>query len=113
LKPDFAGLKAAGCIQAESDLHEPLFQGLWAATRGNICDGCPKWESQGPQCKAYQQFHTEAIHRNRAQQARVAQAVSPGGKNGEKWAGHSVAMIAAELGISKSEVRRRKTAGTL
>jgi len=110
LKPDFEGLQQAGCIQADM---RPLFIGLYAATQGNICNGCPVWQEQGPECKAYQQYHSEALSKAVDRHQRIVQAVFPCDKNGDKWHGYSVSQIAQELNISKSEVRRRKLAGTL
>lgn len=105
LSRDFDGLQLSGCIQAETEALLPLFIGLWTATRGNPCDGCPVWRDKGPACKAFQLHHTAYRDAEFRRTARIAQATQPDGE--------SVAQIAKRLGISKSEVRRRKVAGTL
>lgn len=113
LTPDFDGLRDAGCMQCESNDLRPMFGGLWAATSGNPCDGCPKWDSAGDQCPAFRKFHSAWREQQLARDRRIVEATGPCQKNGERWEGYSVAEIASELKISKSEVRRRKVAGTL
>jgi len=113
LANDFDGLQKAGCIQAELEVLRPMFRGLYVATSGNPCDGCPVWESKGPSCQAYKLYHSEARQQAHQRESRIASAVAPGNRNGDRFAGMTVAQIAAELHVSKSEVRRRKVAGTL
>ena len=98
----------AGCLQAE--VGEVMYGGLMLATRLNPCAGCPVWDSSGPRCQCFQKYHSEAgLEHDR----KLVAAIVPCVKNGAKYEGMSIAEIAAELGVSKSEVKRRKVAGTL
>jgi hypothetical protein len=121
LRGSFRELMGAGCIQAEIPLQEPLFNMLMEATDNNPCVVCPVWTRQGPKCKAFQAYHTSyqyAIYKHAISEleknTRKAKATTPSNvPNDHLLAGLSVKQIAAKLGISIGEVRRRKTAGTL
>ena len=113
LRCDFDGLKKAGCIQCETDDLKPMFFALMMATLWNPCYGCPVWRDKGDQCEAFRRFHSAWHDKQLERDRRIVSATGPCQKNGEKWEGYSVAKIAEELGLSKSEVRRRKVAGTL
>lgn len=112
LSSDFDGLQKAGCIQCEHDTLKPLFTALMAETNGNPCHGCPKWDSDGPKCPAFQKYHSAATSKASRSPGKPP-ATQPSVNNGQQYANKTVAQIAASLGISKSEVRRRKAAGTL
>lgn len=58
-------------------------------------------------------YHSAYREKQMERDRRIVEATGPCEKNGERWEGYSVAEIANELRISKSEVRRRKVAGTL
>ena len=110
LSGSFEELFAAGCIQTGADTADTLeeaqgsfagyFAGIMTATSHNPCDGCPVFK--GGSCSAYKQFHSEARQAGVQRHAQI-QAVP----------GKTVAQLAKELGISKNEVRRRKTRGEL
>lgn len=109
LEGDFNQLMEAGCIQAPVPETEPLFHLLMRATACNPCAGCPLWASRGPLCEAFVKYHS-------AYTPTTAFAVVV--KKGNVPVGHpleglSVKQIAAQLGVSISEVRRRKASGTL
>jgi len=109
----FASLHQLGCIQTGADVHEnvfaaakkfgPLYAALYQATHGNPCCGCPGFNNG--KCRAYLAFNTDA-QRPTKLPATVA-------SNSDKYPGMSVKQIAAKLGVSMSEVRRRKHAGSL
>lgn len=100
----FGQLMVAGCIQAVYRGLERMFYGLMALTGRNPCNGCPIWDNKGPGCRAFQLYHT----------AYVPAAVTPSNVPAEHpLAGLSVKQLAAQLGVSISEVRRRKANGTL
>jgi hypothetical protein len=110
LSRDFVALADAGCMQTEPG--EPLFLALWVATGGNPCDGCPEY--RGGNCRAYQRHHTDAINETICRKSwSTRKATTPPQMQGSRFSGMSVKQIAERLGISKNEVRRRKTAGTL
>lgn len=115
LKAEFADLQSAGCIQCETNELEPMFTALMLATRCNPCGGCPKWQQRGDECKAFRLYHSAWRNKQQARDRRIAEATQPRAKNSDnaKFYNLSVAQIAERLGISKSEVRRRKVAGTL
>jgi hypothetical protein len=104
LNGTFVELFEAGCIQTSCDVYTdvarafieigPRFHGVMTITSQNPCNGCPAYN--GGKCLAFQQYHS--AHGRRTAQAQPSE---------------TVAQIAARLGISKSEVRRRKQAGTL
>ena len=114
LNGSFEELFVAGCIQTGAGTagtfaeavrgFGELFVHLHTELRGNPCNGCP--EFRGGSCSAYKQFHDEANRAGIQRNARIqAATTAPGGK--------TVAQLAKELGISKNEVRRRKTKGEL
>lgn len=113
LVASFRQLHSNGCIQTgpeyDYDKAYPnffiMFKGLMAATDDNMCDGCPEYK--GGTCKAFLMFHTASPRKSHS-----VRASSPSLET-SKHAGKTVAQIAKELSISKNEVRRRKTAGTL
>jgi len=96
---------ACGCIQAENEALRPMFYSLMTLTQNNPCAGCPVWTDNGPNCKAFQKHHT-------AFQA-ARQATTPHNVPSGPFMGMSIRQIAQQLGVSISEVRRRKVAGTL
>ena len=112
---NFVELRVAGCIHCAGPelLCSPTFNFLMVVTNGNPCNGCPQWQTIGEKCTAYQLYHTEPQTKKLTGKQRIEEATKPGTKNGENYAGMSVAQIAAELGVSKSEVRRRKLGGVL
>ena len=63
------------------------------------------------ECKAFQAYHSMALSDATTRRTRLEAATSPPGTN--MYPGMSVAQIAKELGVSKSEVRRRKQAGLI
>lgn len=123
----FEELHAAGCIQTGADAYQDLgdavrsFGGLLAmlqvATGGNVCDGCPWAEEGNPskveqvKCEAFQKYHSMAVGNRVRKLTSLKSATSPPGT--DKYPGLSIAQIAERLGVSKSEVRRRKQAGTI
>jgi len=114
LTGSFTQLMEAGCIQAENRELEPLFYALMLATMKNPCDGCPVWGNKGPECQAFQQYHTAYTQAIETQQQVIKEATTPSNVPAEHpLAGLSVKQIAAKLNVSISEVRRRKAAGTL
>ena len=113
LAGSFSQLQEEGCIQCEFDSLFEQFNVLMLHVANNPCNGCPVWSEKGEACRAYQKYHTNAIRQREEKAAKLANAVSPGLKNGIKYANMTVAEVARSLGISKGEVRRRKQAGTL
>lgn len=114
LTGSFTQLMEAECIQAENRELEQLFQALMIATKRNPCDGCPVWGNKGPECKAFQQYHTAYVQTVAAHQQAVKDATIPNNVSFEHpLAGLSIKKIAEKLGVSISEVRRRKASGTL
>ena len=110
----FEDLFEAGCIQTHSDRFDNVddainegareyFFHIMQATFNNPCSGCPVTKEN---CKAYLTYHSEPGKLKCEASARHAKATTPPG-------GETVAQIAARLGISKNEVRRRKVSGTL
>jgi len=109
----FQQLMDAGCVQAEMPALLPLFFGLMALTNQNPCAGCPIWDNKGPECKAFQEYHSASARVIATQQV-IKDATTPNNVPAEHpLAGLSVKKIAEKLGISIGEVRRRKAAGTL
>lgn len=86
-----------------------------AATNRNICDGCPKTDRaqslKDIKCECFNKYHTMVKQQKLVSEARVANATTPPGTS--KYPGLSIAQIAEKLGVSKSEVRRRKLEGTI
>jgi hypothetical protein len=119
LQATFERLHEAGCIQTladqEADViearrkHGVVFSGLMFITNQNPCDGCPEYKNGT--CQAFLKYHTQAARDENDRRVRKLESTAP--KGTEKYPGLSVAQIADELHISKSEVRRRKAAGTL
>ena len=106
----FTQLMEAGCIQAENLELELVFYALMVATVRNPCDGCPVWGNKGPECKAFQQYHTAYVETQQV----IKDATTPSNVPlDHPLAGLSVKQIAAKLIVSIGEVRRRKAAGTL
>jgi len=114
LNGSFGELFEAGCIQTgagTADTFEEARQSfreyflrIYVDLMGNPCNGCP--EFKGGSCPAYEQFHDGAQQSRVQGHARIqAATTAPGGK--------TVAQLAKELGVSKNEVRRRKTRGEL
>lgn len=114
LRADFDQLHAAGCIQTGADVHKDLavakeqfariFELLVRETAGNLCKGCPALDGG---CEAHRRYFKPEVTKERLKK----DATKPPGTKDHP--GKSVATIAAELGISKNEVRRRKVAGLL
>ena len=132
LNGTFEELHAAGCIQTGADVHPDLadalknfgsmFLMLLGLCGNNPCDGCPNagaftFKHDRPtridevECKAFQAYHSMALSDATTRRTRLEAATSPPGTN--MYPGMSVAQIAKELGVSKSEVRRRKQAGLI
>ncbi len=110
----FDQLQAAGCIQCELEQLRVLFIGLQSATRGNVCDGCPVWSQKGPACAAFSQYHSAARAVREDSERSLIKATTPQTNSGNpELSCMSMKMIAEKLGISLSEARRRKAAGTL
>lgn len=119
LHASFEQLHAAGCIQTGADVEkkveaakprfEPMFNALQVETHGNMCAGCPAYNDG--KCAAFKQYHSQPNLQARSRQARIDLHTKP--KGTESHPGKSIGQIAKDLGISKSEVRRRKLAGTL
>ena len=114
LKATFEQAQAAGCIQA---IDQKVFDGLMKVTCNNPCNGCPQWADGGPKCGAFQQYHLawarhqEAL-KNKAEADKAA--VTPhNAPAGHPFAKMNMKQIAQELGVSLSEARRRRAAGTL
>jgi len=122
----FDQLYELGCIQAGSDMETldeaqqklmVMYNGLYMATGGNPCDGCAKlWNTSSiheamQECKAFAQKHTMAREHRVGRENNQKSATRPEGT--DQYPGMSVAEIAQKLGISKSEVRRRKQAGVI
>lgn len=96
LPNDFSLLHRAGCLLCENDSEgsRSVFYGLWLATHGNPCNGCfEDWRK----CKAFRKYHSSNKQR-------------PAERNVPE---RTIAEWAKLLDVSKSEVRRRKLAGTL
>lgn len=114
LTGSFEDLQAAGCIQAEMESLRPIFVGLMDMTNCNPCNGCPIWDQLGEDCKAFAKFHSYAIESRYQAKVELEQATTPHNiPSGHEFQGMSVKQIAAKLGVSIGEVRRRKLAGTL
>lgn len=114
LEGTFEQLMEAGCIQAENREMEPLFYALMVATAKNPCDGCPVWSHKGPACVAFQQYHSAYYRAEEKQRQTIQDATTPNNvPSGHQFFGMSVKQIAAKLGVSIGEVRRRKASGTL
>lgn len=115
LEPHFDELQAAGCIQCESEGLRQMFNGLWAVTGRNPCNGCPIWETRGPTCEAFRRHHSAWKEAQLRSASDLRDATQPEDKNSSnpELFGLSVRAIAQKLGVSISEVRRRKAAGTL
>jgi len=109
LKASFAQLMEADCLQAGA---APAFEYLMAATVNNPCAGCPVWCEKGPECKAFQLYHT-AYSRPVKPEEQVVVKTSSNVPPEHPLTGLSIKQIAAKLNISISEVRRRKISGTL
>lgn len=110
----FEELMRAGCIQAELPHMVPRFHVLMVATGKNPCNGCPVWSEKGPACKAFQKYHTaysDAIEKHKRDFKDATTPENVGSNH--PLAGLSVRRIAENLGVSLSEVRRRKANGTL
>ena len=111
---DFPKLQADKCIQAETDSLRELFGMLMGMTGCNPCNGCPVWERKGPDCKAFQNNHSAYLAWKSEHDAEIKAQVAPhNAPDGHKFAGKNMKQIAAELGISLGEARRRKIEGTL
>ncbi len=111
---NFATLRDSGCIQAENDSLRDLFLGLMAMTGCNPCNGCPVWDRVGPGCKAFQEHHTAYLGWKQTHDEEIQLAITPrNATQDSKFAGMNMKQIAAALGISINEARRRKMAGTL
>jgi hypothetical protein len=114
LNGTFEQLGEAGCIQAESPELMPLFTQLMLATALNPCAGCPIWSENGPECVAFQRYHSAYRRAEETRQKAVRDATTPSNvPSGHRFSGLTVRQIAGELGVSLSEVRRRKASGTL
>ncbi len=114
LSGTFEQLLKAGCIQAGDWYLEQLFYLLMAMTGRNPCGGCPVWLDKGPKCPAFQQYHTAYHLAEEKQQQVIKDATTPNNvPSGHEFFGLSVKQIAEKLGVSISEVRRRKVSGTL
>jgi hypothetical protein len=106
----FAEFHAAGCVRTGCEVvtdarrAEKIAGGIFATlTRfghGNICNGCPHVLG----CKAFRKLNASAP-------PAIVDPHTP--SNSDKYPGMSVKQIAAKLGVSMSEVRRRKHAGSL
>ena len=114
----FEQLHAAGCIQAGGDYKSVdearsklgrLFSLLIIETSNNPCDGCPAFNDGA--CKAYKQYHADEIAKQQKAKAEHMAAITPTGTS--KYPGMSIKQIAAQLGISKNEVQRRRDRGEL
>ena len=114
LKGTLEQLKEAGCIQT---VDEKVFKGLMKATVSNPCNGCPVWAEGGPKCGAFQSYHTSWARHQEALKAKLVAdkaAVTPhNAPEGHVFADMNMKQIAETLGVSLSEARRRKAAGTL
>lgn len=122
LKADFENLYKDGCIQTGADDPEislreaetkfaKMFVLLMKATNNNPCADCPV---NMKKCHAYRQHHSDAKAARRKEATRRKEAKNAIQAPGtEKYPGQSVAQIAAQLKISKKEVRRRKVKGQL
>jgi hypothetical protein len=114
LQGNFEQLMEAGCIQAETPALEPMFLMLMPMTNNNPCDGCPVWERKGPECAAFQQYHTAYTNAVHDQHQALEAATKPSNfPPGHRFFGRTMKEVATELGVSLGEVRRRKAAGTL
>ena len=114
LSHNFDLLKADGCIQAETDSLRELFHMLMSATGHNPCNGCPVWDRKGPDCKAFQKHHSSYLAWKQTHDKEIEQNRTPqNAPEGHRFAGMNMKQIAAALGISLGEARRRKMEGTL
>ena len=114
LSNDFEGLMGAGCIQAENEGLRVIFGLLMVETNMNPCNGCPVWDRQGPQCKAFQQYHSAYRAWKTAHDEQIRAVTTPqNAPAGHPLEGKTMKQIAEALSISLSEARRRKQAGTL
>lgn len=111
LTGSFVELHRAGCIQTGADVESDvllsagrfslLFNALQHETGGNICNGCEAYS--GGKCAAFRQYHSSQIK---------SRTVHPDSAN-QPERGPTVRQLATSLGVSISEVRRRKAAGSL
>ena len=113
LMGNFQQLMDVGCIQAENRELEQLYCALMIVTKKNPCAGCPVWNNKGPECKAFQLYHT-ACTQTVAVHQQVKSTTTPNNVPADHpLAGLSIKKITEKLGVSIGEVRRRKASGTL
>ncbi len=118
LTASFQQAYEAGCIQTGADTYKTLgeavdqffatYMVLMQMTGNNPCEGCPVKASA---CKCFRLYHTMPAEAKQTSADRITSATMPPGT--KKYPGLSIAQIAEELGVSKSEVRRRKAAGEI
>jgi hypothetical protein len=86
-------------------------------TCSNPCNGCPTWADIGPKCGCFQQYHVAWARHQEALKVKAEAdkaAVTPhNAPEGHAFADMNMKQIAEVLGVSLSEARRRKAAGTL
>lgn len=110
----FDQLMAAGCLQAEVPGLLMIFRLLMVETSANPCAGCPVWNRKGPECGAFREYHSAYAQSVKKQEQVIKDATTPNNVPAEHpLAGLSIKKIAEKLGVSISEVRRRKANGTL
>ena len=72
------------------------------------------WERKGPECAAFQQYHTAYTNAVIGQHQALEAATKPSNfPPGHRFFGLSMKEVAKQLDISLGEARRRKAAGTL
>ena len=116
----------SGCIQAGGDPsgdqqtlvpQAQMYSMLMAVTLRNPCQQCPlitmrHYDSfRQVECKCFRQYHSMCIEAQRKGEASIINATTPPGTR--TYPGLSIAQIAEKLGVSKSEVRRRKAVGEI
>ena len=106
----FDEMHEAGCIQAEFPGCRIMFSFLMIELDGNPCDGCPVWDEKGQDCEAHQKHHSSFIGQQIDKRLALEATTKPANN---KYPGMNMKQIAAYLGVSLNQARKRKREGTL
>ena len=110
LTATYVELQTAGCIQAKAGAD--YFLRIMAGTYCNPCNGCPIWTQDGPDCKAFQAYHTDWQIRKRDHQKELEAATKPNNSEvSPEFQGLNLKQIAAKVGVSLNKARQLKREG--